>query len=368
MFVLPCVLYLLIIDYCFVFFDTDLKIFQQHPHIYTTVVQRLKEQHDIQFDVSYRHNHTCGICGRSVDRKSGFYIDIFKYSAGMGPNTRSAKYRGAVKGCWREQQNGEFNDPQFQTLASTAMPTSDWFDRQFVHQSGEWHMFGWDIVLRKQRLLPLRRVSNFEGVVDGLYVPNDPVGAANAEYGSCAKWNQGKEHFALYAVPQSVHVVGVVLMGALACLWMVVTRVTGLREMMYTPSRDMMPKHLFCASFAFFLFAVLPLSCMYLVSNYLRSGFAASSMVVLCTGIAIFCSKVMFAEDVGGVRNRNRNRDRDRWWWWYGKQIGSTLSSILLCWSLLPFYSMLNWILCMVHLEWAMLSCRKEGEDSILGI
>ena len=313
----------------------DFAPFYHDRSIYDRVVESL-ELRGLAFSLNYQ-SEKCAVCGRSTDIRSGFYIDIFVWRDGYGAWTRGPKYRGAVKGCWRENGGEERAGSRNETM---------------VHVTGDWHMFGWDKVVEKSALLPLRPINSFDGV-QHLYVPNDPIRVARAVYGNCAQWNQGKQEFVMYAWPSSWCAVIICVLNVLVA-WLVWRRIWRRRKNSTLPMAKIKISLIVCSMT--FSFLGVGTCCLYLLSDRLRSGYAALSLLIIAVGVLVQINLL-------SLRACNVEQESEGWKKW---------SLLLICvkttivWSLIPFYPIVRWSLCMLHQEMSMVSCRQHGEQTTL--
>lgn len=311
------------------------------------IAKQLKTENNIRFYMScHIQTKNWSPCGRIVDVDSGFFVDLFKWRNGIGEvksNSR-APYRGGNKGCWRGENKGEMYDNDFQTPACYSTGSdcinddggSSFVHKLFVKAKGvKW----WVQTIRKQRLLPLQ-LAQYKGV-SGLYVPNDPIGAANGEYGNCAKWTPLKTQFAIYAWPNNWNVLSILALGGVGCLLLIIHNFLANEHWLLVPS------HLLAAMVMFSAGAVFPLCCTFLFSDKLRSGYASVSMCILAAGTYLLFNYVLMH-----VMSNKKSKI---------VIVLSRCSSITLFWSLLPFYSMLNMWACQMHQNISMSRCGGGG-------
>lgn len=199
-------------------------------------------------------NVSCGVCGRAAHPESGFFLDVFILKEGVGPLTRGPKFRGTRKGCWREAQGAEGLDPD--------TPGSG-----MVHMSGDWHMFGWDTVLRKDELFPLRKVQYEE--VD-VWVAAKPGALAFAEFGGTARWYNFQRTLFMYGSPDVCAVVGALVVVVVNC---------------YSDLRGGQQEQVPGPAVAFSFCAATTL--VLCLAGVLRSGFASCATFAVCVAIPL---------------------------------------------------------------------------------
>ena len=209
------------------------------------------ERKHMRMFLTYNNNSDCSVCGRVVHPVSGFFIDIFIWDQGMGKKTRGAKYRGSYKGCWRD--GGED------------------LSRKFVHQRGDFHMFGFDLVTYLEELLPLQKAM-YEGAE--VWVPADPEAIVRAEYGNCVSMHQPLRVLYLYSALNAFTV------SAIGCVLGVGVAVT--MDSLVSTHAHSLPAHWHAASLTFTLHGGLVLNMWW--HRILRSGFAVVAVSSLYVG------------------------------------------------------------------------------------
>jgi hypothetical protein len=224
-----------------------------------------------------------------------------------------------------------------------------------VHVTGDWHMFGWDKVVQKSALLPLRPIDSFDGV-QHLYVPNDPIRVTRAVYGNCAQWNQAKQEFAVYAWPSSGCAVIICVLNMLIA-WLVCGRIWRRRKNNTLPMVKIEISLVVCSmTFSFMGFGMC---CLYLLSDRLRSGYAALSLLIVAVGVLVQINYLLSMR----ACNVEQESERKGWKRWSLLRICVKMTIV---WSLIPFYPIVRWGLCMLHQEMSMVSCRQPGEQTTL--
>ena len=345
----------------------DLAAFQNDRRVYTRVVEALARR-GLKFSLSYE-NPSCAVCGTSIDIQTGFFIDIFVWRDGLGNFTRGAKWRGAEKGCWRENGGEERSQDKRVLRGSVGQDIGgqDIGGQDMVHVTGDWHMFGWDTVVRKSVLLPPRPIDSFDGV-QHLYLPNDPIGVANSEYGNCAQWFQAKYTFVIYAWPNWTNAATIGVLTALVA-WLVWTKWRRRRRARGKNDDDDDDDDLAVSKIVITLvFSLVGLGtcCLYLLTNRFRSGFAALSLLIVAIGLLVQFNLFSLSNEAccdAGEETEEREGGEG------GKRWIVMLPWILkatIVWSLVPGYPMVQWGLCMLHQEYSMLSCRLPGEETTL--
>lgn len=219
--------------------------------LYKSMQTDFERKHRMRMSLTYNNNSECSVCGRVVHPVSGFFIDIFIWDQGMGKKTRGAKYRGSYKGCWRD--GGED------------------LSRKFVHQRGDFHMYGFDLVTYQEELIPLQKA-----VYDGaeVWIPADPEAIARAEYGNCVSTHQPLRALYMYSALNAFTV------SAIGCVLAVGVAVT-MDSLVSTPAHSRSVRW-HAASLAFTLHSGLVLNMWW--NRLLRSGFAVVAVSSLYVG------------------------------------------------------------------------------------
>ncbi len=306
-------------DFSVIYSDLDVFRGRNNTKKLTTIVSSLAQQ---GIDFFFKLEEACNVCGRAVDLASGYYIDFFVWGRGVGVSSRGAKWRGSVKGCWREEADAEGAN----------------LTQEYLYKQGDWHMYWWDNVIREDEVFPLHPVTGFEGIDAGLlYAPRDPLAYLQSEYGAGVEWYAHPQQFVLFTQP------------TVPCMWLLCVIYVAIVIL----DRGVEPASLWDALFALCLVGTAV--SVSLPGEGLRSGFAASAVVAATIGVLLRTQCFGSRREVMVVDSRDRSRKY------------AVVSAALLVSSLWPFYPMLLLFYEQLAQEFRMISCRQDGEKATPG-
>ena len=301
-----------------------------------------EEEEDVGNETEGMANHLsqakridCGVCGRAVHTPSGFFVDIFYLFPGLGMHTRGAKFRGGHrKGCANEDKVKEVDGAGggcFEFPDDDGDGECDSF-----HLTGDWHMYGWDAVVHRDDILPLRPAI-YDNV--SVWLPQRPLAFAVSIYGMCAQFHPPAVQFSMIARPHRalLAIVGVI---SAAALMTVPARafVVGLPLVPKTQQQQQR-----CATLLIQVLAGLSGTATVLLcaAEKIRSGFGNIAVV----GVVWFWPLVV-----------QRKKGNPFW------ICVCLVSAGLTVWSCAPLWPIVEFSFCWLNQQLAMTSCAGPGE------